>query len=91
MNKLLIHILSLDTHRAFEYFLSGSLGLLIMSYLGGAARVLGCILSVVLLIRALYGLYKDRLDIKLTEIEVKIKEMDLKREENENLAKENKA
>lgn len=82
MHKILFSMFP-HKHQAIEYLVAGVAGLGMASYLEGIFKILGYVLTAGLILRCYYGLYKDRLDSKIKEVDFKLKEHELKKVERE--------
>jgi hypothetical protein len=78
-----------DKYHILDSFSASSIAITITQFLQGAIKYVGWGLTIILFLRGLYGLYKDRLDVKIKQIEIREKERKEKEEEEKLKQKEN--
>jgi hypothetical protein len=71
-----------------DSFTAGAAAVIAANYLDGIGKILGCILTIILVIRGFLGIYKDRLETKGKKLENKLKEKQIKELERDEIIKE---
>jgi hypothetical protein len=80
--EFILNFQSFDKYHILDSFSAGGIVIAITQFLEGTIKYVGWALTVVLFLRALYGLYKDRLDVKKQKLELKRLEKQLKHEKD---------
>lgn len=67
-----------DKYHILDSLTAGSLTIALTQFLEGTIKFVGWGLTILLFLRTIYGLYKDKLDVKKQKLDIEIKNLELK-------------
>lgn len=73
-------VITTDKNHILDSATAASVIIWLTQHLDGLIKIVGYITAGLLLIRTLYGLYKDRLDVQSKKLDIEIKEKQLKKQ-----------